>query len=232
MESPGIEAVILAGGYGTRLKSVVRDVPKPLAPVRNRPFLEYVIDWLAGYHVTAILMSVGYKADALISWFGKEYKGIPLEYAYESEPLGTGGGILNAVKYIHGREFLALNGDTFFPVNINALFSEHRKLSAQVTIALKEMSCCNRFGSVKIDESQNITEFNEKTVEGKGLINGGLYVINKSFLKNSEFPVRCSFERDILRKSLPTRQIKGMIFNSTFLDIGVPDDYNNAAFVL
>jgi D-glycero-alpha-D-manno-heptose 1-phosphate guanylyltransferase len=228
----GAEAVILAGGYGTRLQAVVRDVPKPLAPVRNRPFLEYVFDWLSGYNVTSILMTVGYKADAVISWFGSEYKGIPLVYAYESEPLGTGGGILNALDYIRGKDFLALNGDTFFPVDLNALFSLHRNSSARVTVALKEMPVCNRFGSVRIDNDQNIVSFKEKTSGKKGLINGGLYVINTSFLKNSHFPARCSFENDILEKSIASGRIKGMVFNDTFIDIGVPDDYRNAASII
>lgn len=232
MEPTGTEAVILAGGYGIRLRGVIGDIPKSMAPVRNKPFLEYLISWLASKNVTSIVISVGYKADAIVSFFGNEFNGIPIEYVHETRPLGTGGGILNALKNIRSRDFVALNGDTFFPVDIGELISFHRKFSCKITVALKEIDSCSRFGSVKIDHNNNIISFNEKASNGKGVINGGLYVINKDFLEKSGLPPACSFEKDILEKSASDDKVKGLIFNNTFLDIGIPEDYNKAAFVL
>lgn len=228
----GIEVVILAGGYGTRLRPVLDDIPKALAPVRGKPFLEYILNWLAEYNTVSIILSVGHKADAIVSHFGNNFKGITLKYVYEAEPLGTGGGILNALKYIGGRDFLALNGDTFFPVDIQSLISQHLDLEGGITVALKETDDCGRFGSVNVDDGNNIVAFNEKMIKGHSLINGGIYIINKEFIQETGLPSRCSFEKDVLEKYAGTGQIKGIVFSNTFLDIGVPDDYDKATSVL
>ena len=187
---------------------------------------------LPAYNISSIIISTGYKPDFIVSWLGEKFKTIPVKYVHEDEPLGTGGGILNCLKHIQGEYFLALNGDTYFPVDLNALIEYHVRNKDLLTVALKKIESRHRFGSVIIDDNHNIISFHEKKSTGEGLINGGIYVINKNYLEESGFPRKCSFETDIMEKTAGSGRIKGMVFNDIFLDIGVPDDYNKASAIL
>jgi D-glycero-alpha-D-manno-heptose 1-phosphate guanylyltransferase len=226
-----MEAVILAGGLGTRLSSVLKEVPKPMAPVGERPFLEFLLEWLTGYEISKIIMSVGYKSEIISSFFGIGFNGVPIEYSNEEEPLGTGGGVLKAVEKIEGNDFLVLNGDTYFPVNLHDFRKRHISMKGDITVALKEMHDFSRYGAVDIDMNNSIIRFHEKEFRKTGLINGGIYLINKDFITGLNLPERFSFEKDVLEKHTGGN-IKGIMYQSQFIDIGIPEDYFKAQVVL
>lgn len=226
-----MEAVILAGGLGTRLSLVLKDLPKPMAPVGKRPFLEFLLDWLTGYEISKIILSVGYKSEIIRSFFGIGFNGVPIEYSNEDEPLGTGGAVLNAMEKIEGNDFLVLNGDTFFPVNLDEFRERHISMGGDITVALKEMVDFSRYGAVDMDPVNSIVRFHEKEFRKAGLINGGIYLINKGFITGLNLPEKFSLEKDVLEKQTGGK-VKGMVFQSPFIDIGIPEDYFRAQAVL
>lgn len=221
------EAIILAGGLGTRLSAVVKDLPKPMAPINTRPFLAYLLDYLESFGINRVILSVGYKHEAITDYFATQYKSIELVYAVENEPLGTGGGIANALKYAQSEEAFLLNGDTFFNVNLNDLAQFHAENKAELSLSLKPMSDFDRYGSV-ITTNGRITNFAEKQFLKEGLINGGVYLLNKTLLLNNDLPLKFSFENDILEKLVASHSFYGKAFTNYFIDIGVPDDYKRA----
>jgi D-glycero-alpha-D-manno-heptose 1-phosphate guanylyltransferase len=227
-----MDVIVLAGGLGTRLKSVVNDLPKPMAPVKNKPFLEYVLKWISEYPIDNIVLSTGYKSEKIEEYFKNEYNKIPIKYAREDKPLGTGGGIFNALKYTQGENVIIVNGDTYFPIDLNSFFAMHLKGKANISIALKEMENFDRYGSVSINKKGNILRFHEKRPQLHGLINGGIYVLNKRIIDIYNLPLSFSFETEILEKEMNVNLIKGFVFNTPFLDIGLPEDYSRAADIL
>ena len=223
-----INAIILAGGKGTRLKSVVSDVPKPMALVNRRPFIAYILDQLIDAGVKHAYLSVGYRHDVISSYFGNRYKSINLHYVIEDEPLGTGGGIRLACEAATTEDVLVLNGDTFFNTDIHSLIDSHIKTNATMTIALKHMQQVNRYGMVELTDSM-ISAFTEKTEELKdGLINAGMYVLNrKEFIDSTQSGV-FSMEKDFMEKRVDDRVICGKELAGYFIDIGIPNDYRLA----
>lgn len=222
------EAVVLAGGLGTRLRAVVSDVPKPLAPVRGRPFLAYVLDHLAHSGVQSVVLSVGYKADAVQAAFGSRHGSMSISYAQEATPLGTGGGIRLGLQQTRGESVLALNGDTFFPANLVALSRLHESSGADMTLALKHMTRCDRYGTLSLDRDHRITGFAEKGAVVDGLINGGVYALRRALLEEWPSGQAFSIEKDVLEKQAPTRRFIGMPSDTYFIDIGIPEDYARA----
>ncbi len=175
-----IEAVILAGGLGTRLRSVVSDVPKPMAPIGRRPFLEYLLDFWINEGVRRFVLAVGYKHESVVEHFGFSYHGIPIDYSIEKEPLGTGGGLFLAFeKILSDHSFFIINGDTFFPVNASYALMFHQKKKSKFTMALKEMVTNERYGTIRLTDDDRINRF---CSPGEGdppyLINGGVYLAN------------------------------------------------------
>lgn len=223
------EAVILAGGFGTRLKDVVSDVPKVMAPVNERPFLEYVLDFLENNIIEHVVLSVGYKHDVIQNHFKNKYKSISIDYAIEEEPLGTGGGIQKAFEFIQGNKALVFNGDTMFRVNLNKIFEFHFSKSSQFTIVLREIDDVSRFGAVIIDDNKRISKFEEKgKQQGQGMINGGVYLINKSFFTKNYFPEKFSLEKDCFESMINSQAFYGITCKQYFIDIGIPEDYKKA----
>jgi|BioPla2DNA2_1021312.scaffolds.fasta_scaffold92289_2 D-glycero-alpha-D-manno-heptose 1-phosphate guanylyltransferase len=227
----GVEVIILAGGLGTRLRSAIGEVPKPMAPVDGKPFLHYQLLWLESYGVDKVVLSIGYKAEMITDHFGQKFNGISIEYAIEKEPLGTGGAILYAMRKTGGDRVLIVNGDTWFPVDIGRLVEEHESAAARLTIALKKMTNFSRYGTVEL-EGNRIVGFREKQEMSVGLINGGIYLMNRSFVENSVNAKKFSFEKDILEKRVETGAIAGVVFDVPFIDIGVPGDYMGAGEVI
>ena len=224
-----MEAIILAGGLGTRLQQVVIDLPKALALVNGRPFIDYLLNFLRGQGIQKFILSVGYKKEAVRQHIGNQYKSIPVEYAVEEEPLGTGGGIRNAMKMVEGKSAFVLNGDSMFRLDMHAMKLLHMQVDADITMALRFLEDTERFGSVKINEQKSITGFREKGVEnGSGYINGGIYLINKDFLLSSIFPEKFSIEKDCFEKYFKQSKFFGFPSRGYFLDIGIPDDYYRA----
>lgn len=225
------ECIILAGGLGTRLRGVVRDLPKPMAPIDGKPFLFYLMKWLVKYKPDKIVISAGYKSQSIIDYFGDSFSGTPLIYAIEEKPLGTGGAVKYAIGKTTGSDILVINGDTYFPVDIEKLWNLHTSKNYIFTIALKKMKNFSRYGTVKL-KGETIASFNEKKYCSEGLINGGIYLINRSFIESLEMPEIFSLEKDVLMKKVSEGMFKGLEFDDTFIDIGIPEDYSRAKLLL
>ena len=223
-----VKAVVLAGGLGTRLSSITRDIPKPMAPVGSRPFLAYLLDYLVEQDVQAAVLAVSYKWELIHEHFGDEYRGIPLSYSVEKEPLGTGGAIRYALESIPDDEVVVCNGDTLFRVGLEGLSNTHRTSRALLTMALKQVPDCGRFGSVEVSDDGVVTGFVEKSAGGQGWINGGVYLLNRRLFADYPMPARFSFERDLVEANLAQIRPRGYQANGYFIDMGVPDDYERA----
>jgi len=232
-----MEAIILAGGLGSRLRATVPDLPKPMAPIHGRPFLEYLLDYWAGQGVSRFVLSVGYKRDIIEEHFATRYKGTEVDYAVEDQPLGTGGGLLLALKHLRRTgPFLIMNGDTFFEVDLAPMRRYHRERRAELTIALREVEANSRYGGVGIDKEGKITSFdNRARTADRALINGGVYLAEKSAFTGmaleSDEPV--SIEDQLYPRMLAEgRRVYGFPSSGRFIDIGIPEDYRRAASVL
>ena len=223
------EAIILAGGMGTRLKDVISDTPKSMAPINNRPFLEYQLDFLDRWGLQKVILSVGYQKEKIQQHFGSEYKSLKLIYASEEEPLGTGGAIMNALQFVEGYAVFIFNGDTYFDVNLQRLDDFRKIKEADLVLAMRFEIEPDRFGLLEFDGSNRITNFYEKR-DGldEGYINGGVYVVRKDYLLRFGLPDKFSFERDFLQKYYQKEEFYGMRCFSYFRDIGVPEDYQKA----
>ncbi|MBE9509843.1 MAG: nucleotidyltransferase family protein [Bacteroidetes bacterium] len=221
------EAIILAGGLGTRLKSVISDIPKPMAPIHDKPFLEYLLSYLVKFKIKKTVLSVGYKYQYIFDHFGDNYKGIELLYAIEDKPLGTGGGIRNAVDHINNDHFFLLNGDTYYETDLDKLYHLHIKEKANITLSLLPMEKFSRYGSVKVNGTK-IIEFMPKKFTEKGLINGGVYVVNRSVFQKYSPGKKFSFETDLLQVMCNSLNFHGYISEAPFIDIGIPEDYKKA----
>jgi D-glycero-alpha-D-manno-heptose 1-phosphate guanylyltransferase len=222
------EAIILSGGLGTRLKSVVKDIPKPLAEICGKPFLVYVFDFLRKQKIKRVVLSVGYKFDAIKNFFGNNYKDINLIYAIEDKPLGTGGAIKHALKYTHNNEVFVLNGDTLFNIDLGIFFNLHKNKKSKLSIALKKMELAERYGTIEIDKNNRIINFSEKTQRFNVLINGGIYLLNKEFFNSLSTPEEFSFEKHFLEEYYKNHKFYGFPFDGYFIDIGTPEDYERA----
>lgn len=223
------EAIILAGGKGTRLKEVIKNIPKSMAPINGRPLLEYLMDDLLKHQIDHLILSVGYKKESIMDHFGATYQGVKVDYAIEDEPLGTGGAIKLAFQYVSGKRALVLNGDTLFKVDFDEFFSFHEDHLAEFSLALKSMKDTYRYGAVVTDNHNRITGFFEKGKQkGTGLINGGVYLINKELFSGFSFPAAFSLEKDCLETQVESHNFYGMECTNYFLDIGIPADYQKA----
>ena len=216
-----MEAVVLAGGLGTRLRSVVHDIPKCMAPIAGEPFLGYIMDWLSRYGITRVVLSVGYLKESIMEWVAKQDYPYEIDYAVEETPLGTGGGIRLALSKCLERKVIVVNGDTFFPVDLDAI-----PFDAPISVALKPMKDFDRYGAVTVALDGTVTAFHEKAPVKEGLINGGVYALNG--LDLSSFPEKFSFEKDVLEPLSAKGQVGGWVSDTYFIDIGIPDDYARA----
>lgn len=222
------EAIILAGGLGTRLRSVVNEVPKCMAPVNGRPFLAYIISYLQKQGVKHFVFSIGFKSEVIIDFLKMDYAGIDSSTVIEEEPLGTGGAIRFACNAVKNKDVLILNGDTFFDIDLQKLSAFHIDKKSNCSIALKPMKEFSRYGSVEIDEDNRITAFNEKKNCREGLINGGIYALKRDNFVEKKFPAVFSFEKEFLEKNTAKQKLYGMAFDNYFIDIGIPEDYQRA----
>lgn len=221
------EAIILAGGKGTRLQSVVSDLPKPMAPIGDLPFLEYMLNYLISYNIDHVILSVGYKWKTIHEYFGDQYKSVSLSYAVEETPLGTGGGIKLALEKADGDDVYVLNGDTFFDVNLFDLSEFYFAHQSDMAITVKRITNFFRYGTVELDVCKVIA-FKEKQALKSGLINGGVYMMKKDLFQSYKLPQKFSFETDFMEKHLPSLKICAMRITEYFIDIGLPADYEKA----
>ena len=217
-----MEAIILAGGLGTRLRSVVGEIPKCMAPIGGKPFLQYQLEWLSRFGITHVILSVGYLREAVEAFVASREWPFKITFAVEKEPLGTGGGIRLALSKCKGNKVFVLNGDTFFNVDLDAL-----TFTAPVTLALKPMRDFDRYGAVDWD-GDLVTAFHEKAPCAEGLVNGGVYAIDRISLDMALYPKKFSFEKEVLEPLADYRLVAGVRQDGYFIDIGIPEDYARA----
>lgn len=231
-----ITAVILCGGLGTRLRSIVSDRPKSMALVAGRPFLVFLLEWLRGSGIREVVLCAGYKADAVREYFGDGSSyGLSLRYSIEPEPLGTAGALKLAEPYLKRGTFLVLNGDSAVELDLTGLLVEHIRHNATATMALVQSDQRWRYGRVWIDEEDKVIGFAEKEVPGSApslgateWTNGGVYAFEWHVpLLIPTAPPAVSFETDLLPR-LVGNGLFGFRSNGYFIDIGVPDDYSRA----
>ena len=223
-----MECIVLAGGLGTRLQGVIGAYPKCMAPVNGKPFLHYVFTYLRSQPCTRVILSLGFKHDVITDWLGTQEWPFDIDFVIEQEPLGTGGGIQLAMQQATGTDVAILNGDTMFRVALTDMLSFHKRKQAAATIALKEMQQFDRYGVVLKDAAGCIISFEEKQYRDAGLINGGIYIVNRKAFFDKQLPEHFSFEKHYLELFVQEKQFFGFEDKGYFIDIGIPEDYEKA----
>ena len=224
----GNEAIILAGGLGTRLRSVVPELPKCMAPVGGQPFIGHVIDHFKNEGIHRFIFALGYKSESFEEFLASKLSPSDFELSTETEPLGTGGAIKKACALVNGKTAIIANGDTLFKIHLNKLIPFHHMCGADCTLALKPMKDFNRYGVVELNKDYSVKSFQEKRQYNEGLINGGLYALHAKKFLAEDLPMKFSFEKDYLEKYYQSRRIFGVIQDEYFIDIGIPEDYERA----
>lgn len=221
------EAIVLAGGFGTRLRHVVSDVPKPMAPVAGRPFLCWLLDRLAAQGYGHVVLATGYMHEKIEDFFHNDYQGISIDYAREMSPLGTGGAIVNGMQHCTADCVTVLNGDTLFDIDHRRLAEVADANGGRLTIVTRLVEDAGRYGAVEADSAGRIIAFREKDPAiGRGYINGGIYRMRRSLLDGYAVGTQFSFEKEVMQA------LREPFFaypsDTYFIDIGVPDDYARA----
>lgn len=219
------EAIILAGGLGTRLRSAVADLPKCMAPVDGIPFIAFVIAYLQQQGITRFIFSLGYKSEVVTTYLQQQYPALDKSYVIEEEPLGTGGAVKLACESTTTQHVLVVNGDTLFNVDITKFAGFHFKHKTNCSLALKAMKDFSRYGSIEVEQDGLIKAFKEKQYCNEGYINGGMYALEVKQMLENNLPVKFSFEKDFLEKYTNTLQLFGFVQDAYFIDIGIPEDY-------
>ena len=223
-----MKAIVLAGGLGTRLVPVTGNVPKPMAAIGSRPFLEYVLDYLISQGIEEAILAVSYEWKQIQAHFGTTYHELLLRYSVEDQPLGTGGAIRQALEFCSDDMVAVLNGDTLFQVNLEKMAELHERHNGLLTMALKYADDCGRFGRVKISADDVVTGFLEKSGGGPAWINGGVYMVMRRLFELFPMPEKFSFELDMVEANVD--RIRPLAYRSGeyFIDMGVPEDFERA----
>jgi len=222
-----MEAIILAGGQGSRLRAAVPDLPKPLAPIGKRPFLTILLDYLERQGFRRVIVSVGYRREDIIAACGLHHGNIELSYSIEETPLGTGGALHKAMAKATEDEIFAINGDTFFAIDYQAMLVQHKNNNAPISVALWHSPDTARYGKVLIEENR-LVAFQEKGSIGAGWINGGVYLLHHNIFDRYDLPKAFSFEQDFLQLKLSDLAPAAYLSQDYFIDIGIPEDYKKA----
>lgn len=230
-QSAVAEAVVLAGGLGTRLRSVVPDLPKPMAPVAGRPFLAWLLDSLAAQGIRRVVISVGYRCEPIVEYFGRQYGTLSIDYATEPEPLGTGGGIACGLARIEGTEAFVLNGDTFQVFDYRAMAALlGRHGDAIMAMGVREVADASRYGQLSVSDGR-VRGFSARGAGG-GLVNSGIYLLPRDLFERFRMPGKFSFEADFLQKRIDELRPVAFACDGVFIDIGMPDAYREAQQLL
>ena len=229
---PYREAIVLAGGFGTRLAHVVPDVCKPMAPVAGRPFLRFIMDQLAAAGFDRAVVADGYRREQIEGFFGGSYRGMAIEYSPEETPLFTGGAVKRALSRCDSDWVFVLNGDTWLDVDFAAMEAAACDAPEGVSsvIAVKRMRDFERYGTVDVDAGGSLTAFHEKRPREEGLINAGVYLLRRDVLNN--MPEKFSLESDYFERVVGDEKLRGVECAGGFIDIGVPEDYELAQTML
>jgi len=226
-----VEAIILAGGLGTRLRGTVPDLPKPMAPVCGRPFLAILLDQLVVAGFNAAILAVGYRYEAIWEYFGDIYKSLRLSYSVETEPLGTGGAIRLALMQTTTPQGFVVNGDTYLELNYRSMLAAHLRGNASITIAVRAVLEAGRYGALDIEQGC-IHGFFEKGRCGPGIINAGVYLIAPDLFDRYTLPRAFSFENNLLMHKIQELLPLAFQTEGSFIDIGIPEDYARARKIL
>ena len=225
-----LEAIILAGGFGKRLRSVIGDTPKPMAKVYGIPFLEIILSQLVKYNFTRVILSIGYKSEIIKNHFGTQYKSIDIIYSHEEEPLGTGGAIKKSLNLLKSHYAFVFNGDTFLDLDIN-IANKYWLNNKKPTVVGKYIANTTRYGFLEV-QNKKVLKFVEKPkIPLSGFVNCGVYIFSKNDLKKVPFD-SFSIEYDYFIDEAKKENL--MFFESCglFIDIGIPEDYELAQSLL
>jgi NDP-sugar pyrophosphorylase family protein len=221
-------AAILVGGLGRRLQSIVNDRPKVMASINGRPFLTYILDQINDAGLKEVVLCVGYMGRYIESELGASYKNLVLHYAYEHEPLGTGGALRNAKDLLSSEYILVMNGDSYCQCNLKEFWSFHIKKKAIISILMTFVNDISRYGCISTDEQHRVLQFEEKcTMTGPGWINAGIYLMKRGVISAIEGEKFASLEKEIF-PALTGKRLYGFMNKGVFLDIGTPEDFSKA----
>lgn len=226
-----MEAIVLAGGKGTRLQSRVRDVPKPMAPVRSSPFLEHLFRYWIDQGVTRFILSVGHLHEKISSRFGDRFETASLSYALEREPLGTGGGALLALQQVRSNgPTLLLNGDSFLELRLKDMLAFHVEKKSSLTLSLTSVAENTRYGAIRLDPTGRCLDMLPSPAPGPADVNAGVYLFDPAFLARSKAPkAAVSLEKDLIPAWIERGEaVFGWKTGGRFIDIGTPDDFDRA----
>lgn len=224
------EAIILAGGLGTRLRSKIVGMPKALAPINDLPFLHYSLKYLSLNNIRHVILSVGYLSEQIESYFGNDYEGIKITYSKEQRPLGTGGATLLALKFLTSQEpFFVINGDSFHNINLMEMIKNHHSNFADVTVSTALAKESLRYGKVSFDKNWQITNYNDAKADKGDYMNSGIYLFSPKLKKSHVRKETICLDNDIVRELLlQNSRLFGYFSNNYFIDIGIPTDYETA----
>lgn len=225
-----MEAIVLAGGFGTRLRQVVADVPKPMAPIAGRPFLEILLGSLARKGFSRVVLSLGFMAEKISDHFGARFAGMDLAYVVEDAPLGTGGAIRLALDACTQDHVFVFNGDTYLDLEVQSLEQQWQAKRHQIVVG-RQVSDTSRYGRLVVDGGR-ITCFAEKGIAGHGLINAGCYVLAADALARFPLNQPFSIETDYLVPEVTSGTVEVFVTEGMFIDIGIPEDYARAQTLL
>ena len=226
-----METIILAGGFGTRLKSLMPNIPKTLAPINNSPFLDYLFNYLIQQNIKKVILSVFYQYELIKKQYNFKYKNLDILYSIDSTALGTGGAIQKALEISKSDDIFVINGDTFFNIDLDQLFNEHKNKKNDITIALKPMNNFDRYGIIETDINGQILKLKEKQYCDYGKIDGGIYLINRSIFNLFESRKKFSFN-DFIMNNLNNLRTGSLLCDELFIDIGTPEDLEKAHLIL
>ena len=223
------EAIILVGGKGTRLKSILKDRPKPMAIVAGKPFVEWIVLLLQRQGIQRIVMCTGHLSEVVEAYFADKHNfGVEIAFSKDPFPLGTGGAIRHSLKKTVSEHLLVLNGDSYRDFDCSKLFTMHREKNAKASLCLTRVEDCRRFGSVRIDENNMIVEFVEKNQKSaRGLVNSGIYLFERKIIERFPKDKKCSLENELFPK-LIGKGLYGFVFSGDFIDIGTPESFVNS----
>jgi len=228
MTQNDITPLILAGGKGTRLRSVLPDYPKILVEVAGRPFITYLLDQLVESGFRKVILCTGYKAKTVEKKLGDKYKSMDISYSSEEKPLGTAGAVRKAMGLVRSELILVLNGDSYLDFKLSDFINRYLGDKIDFAIVLTEAEDTSRFGRVDIDENSKVKSFNEKGVSGKGHINAGIYLLKSDFMNTIPAGGFVSFEKDIFPGLADKSGIAAYPVASDFIDIGTPESFHSA----
>ena len=225
-----MEAIVLAGGFGTRLRQLVADVPKPMAPIAGRPFLEILLGSLAQKGFTQVVLSLGFMAEKISGHFGPRFAGLDLTYVVEDTPLGTGGATRLAATACAQDHVFVFNGDTYLDLEVDLLERQWQAKRHPIVVG-RQVPDTTRYGRLVVD-GDRIISFAEKGIAGPGLINAGCYVLATDAL--AQFPLNQPFsiETDYLVPEVARATVEVFVTEGVFIDIGIPEDYSRAQTLL